>query len=562
MLRHNMDPAISEEAHDHGHKSRQSSSGSSSFEAYLATIPDKFDVSGDDLITAGTENTTISDQNSKLLQAFDDEYGIKQRMDERPVAKSSSSNHQGLLSHVTENRAVQNVLTRSDPTSPTVVSQLITADVSRHQSEPLNQQIPNSPKQHDGLTSHVPATIARSLSTSEFHPATSTQLNTKPILQETPKNLTTLPLKKHLNRPLNSSPLARQSTINAEDVQTLIASNNPRTSSSAIVQDDRVPEFPSAPEDRRYKFATSSPFVGFAFDSTEQAVNSVTQRTLENASYYHGTYAGTQHGQAGGFKQHALDQNPYGTVGAFEVYSNLRHALPSGNRTVQNQPDVNWSTNSVGTDDEAQLEQTRSARILGHNAQGSFMRSENGLPYLTTPLSYPQYYVESNHYNQSGNFQFGAAQTSQQLVLKSERVTENAGNRVNYGQPPNQRKHYGGNIPTAGLEFADTFMLPDDVPDYPPRVSRGSPTSDLKFSCLYDFENQKDPTNIDHSWRSDATYPHTRSQEQTYVKDIIMAMSDMGSANDNPGMLEMWTKIMKNTKLLEITAWKLLVRYS
>ena len=123
-----MDPARYEEADDHGHKSRKSSSALVSLDTYLATIPNNFNVSGDDLITADTQNTTITGQNSKFLQAFDDEYGITHTTG-RQIAESSSSNHQGLLSHVSESQIAQNLLTRSDPTSPTVVSQLITADV-------------------------------------------------------------------------------------------------------------------------------------------------------------------------------------------------------------------------------------------------------------------------------------------------------------------------------------------------------------------------------------------------------------------------------------------------
>ncbi|MCJ1433358.1 hypothetical protein MMC27_002718 [Xylographa pallens] len=552
-----MNPARYEEADDHGHKSPRNYSRLASLDTYLATIPDNFDVSGNDLITADTKNTTGTDQNSKILQAFDNEYGISQVTDRRQSAESSSSNYQGVLSHVSENQIAQNVLTQSDPTSPTVVSQLITADVPRHQSEPLNQEGPNNPKQHAASTSHVSATIARSLSTSGFHPATSTQPITQSIIQGTLNNLPALPLKKHLNRPLTSSPLARQKTIIAEGFQTPTTSTSFRNPTTAIARGNRMLETLSTPEDRRYKFASSSPFLGFTFDGTEQTVNSVTKYETENTSYFNGTLPDTQFGQANVFQEHALERNPYGSVGPFGVHSSLRHDLSYGNSTLSNQTGEAWNIGPNISPQEAQLQQTRSGHTLVHTAQGPFIRSDERLPYSVAPLTYPDYYGEPDHYDQSGNFHFEGAQNPQQLVLKSERATKNPGNSVNYGQP-NQRNLYVRATPSLALEFENTSVQANDVPYYLPEGSRGSPAPRLKFPRLYEFEHYEDPNNDDHSWRSDLTYPHHPMQEQSYVKKIITAMSDMNSAHDNPGMLEMWSKLKKNEEALEKTAWKLL----
>ncbi|MCJ1381122.1 hypothetical protein MMC17_004231 [Xylographa soralifera] len=552
-----MDPASHEEADDHGHKSHKTSSGLVSLDTYLATIPDNFDVSGDDLITADSRNTTVTDQNSKVLQAFDNEYGINQVTNGGQIAESSSSNHQGVLSHVSDNRIAQNVLTQKDPTSPTAVSQLITADVPRHQSEPVNQEGPNNPKQHAASNTHVPTTIARSLSTSGVRPATPTQLIAQSTLQETVSNLTTLPLKKHLNRPLTSSPLARQMTIIAEAIQTPTTSTNFTNSTTAIARGNLVTEPLLTSEDRRYKLANSSPFLGFSFDGTEQAANSVTKYDSENTSYLTGTFPDTQFGQTNVFQEHTIGRNPFASVGPFGIHTHLRHGLSYGNSTLFNQPGENWNVELNTPNHEAQLEQMRSGQALAQNAQGPFMRSEERLPYSTMPLAYPEYFGEPNHYDQSGNFHFDPAQTSQQLVLKSERATENLGTSVNYGQL-SQHNPYVETTPTPSLEFENNFIQANNVPYYLPGGSRGSPAPKLKFSRLYEFENQRDTSNDDHSWRSDSTYPHYPRQEQLYVKKIIKAMSDMDSANDNPGMLEMWSKLKKNGELLEKTAWKLL----
>ena len=559
FLRHNMNPARYEEADDHGHKSRKNSSRLASLDTYLATIPDNFDVSGVDLITADTKNTTtVTGQNSKLLQAFDDEYGISQVTDRRQSAERSSSNHQGVLSHESETRIARDVLTQSDPTSPTVVSQLITADVPRHQSEPLKQEGPNIAKQHSASTSYVPATIAPSLSTSGFRTATSTQPITQSIVQETLNNLPALALKKNLNRPLTSSPLARQKTIIAEGFQTPTTSTSFRSPTTAIARGNRMLETLSTPVDRRYKSANSSPFLGFTFDGTEQTVNSVTKYETENASYFNGTLPDTHFGQANVFQEHALERNPYGSVGPFRVHSPLRHNPSYGNSTPSKQSGETWNAGPNIPIQEAQFQQTRSGHTLVHTAQGPFIRSDERLAYSVAPLTYPDYYGEPNHYDQSGNFHFEGAQDPQQLVLKSERATENPGNSVNYGQS-NQRSHYVRATPLLALEFENTFMQASDVPYYLPEDSRGSPALELKYSRLYDFEHQKDTNNDDHSWKSDVTYPHHPIQEQSYVKKIITAMSDMNSAHDNPGMLEMWSKLKKNESALEKTAWKLLV---
>ncbi|MCJ1283242.1 hypothetical protein MMC26_002570 [Xylographa opegraphella] len=547
-----MDPARYEEPDDHGHNSRKTPSDLDSF---LATIPDKFDVSGDDLVAADTQNTT--DQNSKILQAFDSEYGIDHATHGRVVAESSSMNHQGLLSHDTENQITQSVLTQSDPTSPTVVSQLSTADEPQHQSAPLNQRNPNNLEQDATFNSRVPAAMTRSLSTSGFWPETSKQPNTQSIHHEPTNTLNTLPLKRHFNRPLTSSPLAREMTIIAEGVQAPTTSNYSRSSTTAIARGNRVSENPSASEDRRYKFAASSPFLGFTFDGTEQAVNSVRKYEPENASYMHGTLPDTHFGQANIFPEHSFEPSPYGSAGPFGVHTQLSHPLPYGGHTLFDQPSKNWPPGLAVTNDEAQSEHTNNSHPLVHNPQSLFMGSEERTPYSATPLTYPQYYGEPNHYDPSGNFHFEPAQTSQQLVLKSERAIEHASNSLNYGQP-DHRNHYVGTMPTPGLAFGNTFMQANDVPYYLPGVSRGSRAPVLKFSRLYEFENQKDIANDDHAWISDATYPHSPGQEQLYVKKIIMAMSDMDSANDNPGMLEMWSKLKKNAELLETTAWKLL----
>ena len=430
----------------------------------------------------------------------------------------------------------------------------------RHQSEPLNQEGSNKPKQHAASNFHIPATVARSLSTSGSRLATSSQPTGQSILPETTNNLTTLPVNKHLNRPLTSSPLARQMTIIAEGVQIPVTSDNFGSSTTAIARENQVSGSPSAPEDRRYKFAASSPFIGFTFDGTEQTVKSVTNYDPGTASYFQQTLPYAQFGQANNFQEHALGRSPHEFIGPFEVHNQLRHAPPYGHTMLSNQVGEHLNVElNIPYHGGAQLEQSRSGHTLVHNVQDPFMRSEGRSPYSATPLTYPGYYSEPNQYDQSDNLHFEAAHNSQQLVLKSERATANPGNSVNYGQV-NQRNIYAETTPTPGLDFEDTYIQANDIPYYLPRVSRGSPT--LTFNRLYEFEHKKDITNEDHWWRSDSTYPHYPIQEQLYVKKIIMAMSEMDSANDNPGMLEMWSKLKKNMELLEITAWKLLVSSS
>ena len=59
--------------------------------------------------------------------------------------------------------------------------------------------------------------------------------------------------------------------------------------------------------------------------------------------------------------------------------------------------------------------------------------------------------------------------------------------------------------------------------------------------------------------RKDVTEPHTPEAEQKYVLQIINAMNDMSRATDNPKAKDMWKKLKRNSRAVELAAWQLLV---
>ncbi|MCJ1391534.1 hypothetical protein MMC18_004398 [Xylographa bjoerkii] len=543
-----MDPAGHEKPDAYNDKSQKSSSG---LTHYLSSIPDNFDMYGNDLANAANQTTTSTNENSKVLQTFDNTYGINHGTDAHQPAGTSTTDNQGVLHHVFNGPIPGYGLAQSDPTSPTVVSQLVTADRPRYQSEPPKQEGPNNPEQHATPESHLLAPIARSLSTSALDSTRSVLPNNQSTFHGP---FSTFPPNKLLNKPTTPSPLTRHMTTVAEGFQTPRVRSSFTVFSPTINSVQPVSDSVSVSGDRRFQLANSSAFLGYPVHGIGQAGSGEIKNEPFNAAHFNGISPGTKIREDVHYQEHSRVQNSYDFFDP-PVYGHLRAGRSYDNDLLPNQHSENLAVGLHTQNYGAQLEYTRSNRALAQNAEGSLMRSQEDVPFSTTQHTHPDYYDEQIHHQQSSNFAPDVVPASPHSAQNSEQAITNTGNSVNYGQF-NQRNLYGEAIRTPGVGFENTFLHANSVPYYLPVGSYEDPV--LKFYCLYDFENKQGEIEYDEWWRADSTYPHLPAQEQSYVKEIIKAMVNMHSANDNPGMLDMWNKLKKNEDSLEITAWRLL----
>ena len=543
-----MDQADNEKADHKGHKHRGSSASIASLENYLSTISDNFDVYGDDiLVTTDGQHSAFIDENSEILQAFDSEYGINHMTD--GDHHTSALNNQGVPPHVSIELNPRHAVAHSDPTSPSMAPQLTTTDKPRHSSEPAKQEGSYYPEHHvTASASNSLVVIARPVDLLALNQSTSLLPSDQTTFQGVPINLTTLPTKKHLNKPLTSSPLARNMNTVSQENETPAVLTNFAVASSAIIPTQSWSESLPKSGDLRSELSNSPLLLGYSTNNTEQYGNSGIGFGGLNASRIHENVPVTHLRPGTALQEHGRIQNPYESTTSPEGYSSLMSSRSD------------WTGGLHAPTSEAQLDIMRFGQASVQQAQGLSMTSQGGMSYSATQPNYPEYYHEPHRYDQSGNFASPLKPTLNHPVLKTEQPVVAPGKNLYYGQPMPQNPYIEA-PGAAGIGFGNALVNADNGPYYLDNFTHERTDIRLEFDSLYKFENKQDKENKDDFWKKDSTYPHSEHQEREYVENIIAAMSCMNEAHDNPGMLDMWYKLMKNESALESTAWKLLVSF-
>ena len=112
-------------------------------------------------------------------------------------------------------------------------------------------------------------------------------------------------------------------------------------------------------------------------------------------------------------------------------------------------------------------------------------------------------------------------------------------------------------LPAANVLLSQTENVSDSLVGPSPTLSAGEVT--LRYNSWQEVNRRKLSTQQALHIPSDPTYPRFDELEQRYVKQMISAMNSMEDAKDNPGMIDMWRRMKRNTDAVEDTAWELLV---